>query len=52
MPQNIEYKFFEKFDNDIFDEVNNIQKQRDLCKDERNFVLQKLQTICEQVFKP
>mgnify|MGYP006891256311 CR=1 FL=1 len=25
LPQNIEYKFYEKFDNDIYDEVNHIQ---------------------------
>jgi hypothetical protein len=26
LPQNIEYKFYEKFDNDIYDEVNKIQQ--------------------------
>jgi len=25
LPQNIEYTFYEKFDNDIYDEVNIIQ---------------------------
>ena len=25
LPQTIEYKFYEKFDNDIYDEVNKIQ---------------------------
>jgi len=39
MPQNIEYKFYEKFDNDIYDEVNRIQQQLDLTKVERGIVL-------------
>ena len=38
-PQNIEYKFYEKFDNDIYDEVNNIQMHLNITKEERNFVL-------------
>lgn len=51
MQQNIEYKFYEKFDNDIYDEVNKIQQQLDLTKDERNYVLQKLQIMCQDIFK-
>lgn len=39
LPQTIEHKFYEKFDNDIYDEVNKIQHQLDLTKDERNYVL-------------
>ena len=50
LPQTIEYKFYEKFDNDIYDEVNKIQHQLDYTKEERNYVLQKLQTFCKQVF--
>ena len=46
----IEFKFYEKFDNDIYDKVNSIMKMLDTTKDERNFVLQRLQTMCEQVF--
>jgi|TARA_B110000305_G_C19273188_1_gene555538 hypothetical protein len=38
----IEYKFFEKFDTDIYDEVNKIQKQLDLTKNERKYLLHKL----------
>lgn len=48
----IEYKFFEKFDTDIYDEVNKIQKQLDLTKNERKYLLHKLQKMCEEVFKP
>jgi poly(A) polymerase Pap1 len=48
--QNIDYKFYEKFDNDIYDEVNNIQRALDLTKDERNYALAKLQVMCEEVF--
>lgn len=47
MPQNIEYKFYEKFDNDIYDEVNRIQLQLDGTKVERGIVLAKLQEMCE-----
>jgi len=38
----IEYKFFEKFDTDIYDEVNKIQKQLDLTKNDRKYLLHKL----------
>ena len=51
MNQNIEYKFYEKFDNDIYDEVNKIQQGLDMTKEERGYILGKLQTMCEDVFK-
>ena len=35
----LEYKFYEKFDNDIYDEVNKIQQQLDLTKEERNYIV-------------
>lgn len=50
LSQTIEFKFYEKFDNDIYDEVNGIQQRIDTTKEERNFVLDKLQKMCEQVF--
>lgn len=40
--QNIEYRFYEKFDNDIYDEVNRIQQGLDVTKEERVYVLAKL----------
>ena len=42
MKQTIEFKFYEKFDNDIYDEVNKIQRGLDLAKEERAYVLSKL----------
>ena len=51
MNQNIEYKFYEKFDNDIYDEVDKIRRSLDLTKDERDYIKNKLQTMCEDVFK-
>lgn len=51
MNQNIEYKFYEKFDNDIYDEVNKIQQGLDMTKEERTYILGKLQIMCEDVFK-
>jgi hypothetical protein len=51
MNQNIEYKFYEKFDNDIYDEVNKIQQGLDMTKEERTYILGKLQMMCEDVFK-
>ena len=43
-------KFYEKFDNDIYDEVNKIQMELDKTKEDRKYVLQKLQGLCEEVF--
>lgn len=51
MNQNIEYKFYEKFDNDIYDEVDKIRRSLDLTKDEREYIKNKLQSMCEDVFK-
>lgn len=51
MNQNIEYKFYEKFDNDIYDEVDKIRRGLDMTKEERGYILSKLQTMCEDVFK-
>ena len=42
LSQTIEFKFYEKFDNDIYDEVNRIQQKIDVHKEERNYVLNKL----------
>lgn len=50
LSQTIEFKFYEKFDNDIYDEVNKIQQKIDVHKEERNYVLSKLQKMCEEVF--
>ena len=51
LPQNIEYKFYEKFDNDIYDEVNKIHTQLDITKEERVYILEKLQAMCQEIFK-
>ena len=32
LKQTIEFKFYEKFDNDIYDEVNKIQRELNLAK--------------------
>lgn len=42
LSQTIEFKFYEKFDNDIYDEVSRIQRILDKTKGERNYVLGKL----------
>jgi len=47
LSQTIECKFYEKFDNDIYDEVNKIQVKLDSIKEERNYVLEQLQKMCE-----
>lgn len=47
LSQTIEFKFYEKFDNDIYDEVNRIQVILDQTKEDRNYVLNKLQKMCE-----
>jgi DNA polymerase sigma len=51
LSQTIEFKFYEKFDNDIYDEVSRIQRILDKTKGERNYVLGKLQEMCERVFE-
>lgn len=50
LSQTIEFKFYEKFDNDIYDEVNRIQLSLDKSKGERKYVMNKLQTMCEKIF--
>lgn len=49
-PKNIEYKFYEKFDNDIYDEVSHIQKGLDRTREDRAYILSKLQNMAEEVF--
>lgn len=42
MKQNIEYRFYEKFDNDINQEIEEIKMSLEKVQDERNYILKKL----------